>query len=134
MHDSTYCEACVGNHAIFKYHRKFVNENLDYTSVLNILIQTLIFKDTHREKALSKGKTPALTKSTNMDIWVVGTTNQLLRGSLIETKFEKNKVVSGKTPFFLIVPFCTHHSICLNFFFFNMAVLYENDAFSDLFL
>ena len=28
-------------------------------------------KDTHREKARSN-KTPALTKSTNMDIWVVG--------------------------------------------------------------
>ena len=36
-------------------------------------------------------KTPALTKSTNMDIWVVGTTNQLvIRGSLTETKFSKN--------------------------------------------
>ena len=34
------------------------------------------FKDTHREKAPSK-KTPALTKSTNMGICVVGTTNQL---------------------------------------------------------
>ena len=27
---------------------------------------------------------------------------------------KKNKVVTGKTPFFLIGPFCTHHSICLN--------------------
>ena len=33
-------------------------------------------KDTHREKAPSN-KTPALTKSTNMGIWVVDTTNQL---------------------------------------------------------
>ena len=33
-------------------------------------------KDTHREKALSN-ETPALTKSTDMVIWVVGTTNQL---------------------------------------------------------
>ena len=85
--DSTYYVACVGIHPIFKYQCKFVNENLDYTSVLNILIQTLIFKDTHREKALSN-KTPALTKSTNMDIWVVSKTNQLfIRGSLIETIF-----------------------------------------------
>ena len=38
-------------------------------------------KDTHREKAPSN-ETPALTKSMNMDIWVVGTLNQLLiRGS-----------------------------------------------------
>ena len=33
-------------------------------------------KDTHMEKAASN-KTPALTKSTNMEIWVVGTSNQL---------------------------------------------------------
>ena len=39
------------------------------------------FKDTHKEKAPSN-KTPALTKSTNMGIWVVGITNQLfIRGS-----------------------------------------------------
>ena len=31
-------------------------------------------KDTHREKAPSN-KTPSLTKSMNMDIWVVGTSN-----------------------------------------------------------
>ena len=38
-------------------------------------------KDTHREKGLSK-KTPALTKSTNKDTWVVGTSNKLfIRGS-----------------------------------------------------
>ena len=38
-------------------------------------------KDTHREKALSN-KTPALTKSRHMGIWVVGTSNQLfIRGS-----------------------------------------------------
>ena len=37
--------------------------------------------DTHREKAPSN-KTPALTKSMNTDIWVVGTLNQLfIRGS-----------------------------------------------------
>ena len=32
------------------------------------------FKDTHMEKAPSN-KTPALTKCTKMDIWVVGTSN-----------------------------------------------------------
>ena len=38
-------------------------------------------KDTHREKAPSN-KTPALTKSMNMGIWVIGTSNQLfVRGS-----------------------------------------------------
>ena len=38
-------------------------------------------KDTHREKTPSN-KTPVLTKSTNMGIWVIGTSNQLFtRGS-----------------------------------------------------
>ena len=38
-------------------------------------------KDTHREKA-PLNETPALTKSTNMSLWVVGTTDELfIRGS-----------------------------------------------------
>ena len=50
---------------------------------------TDVLKDTHREKAPSN-KTPALTKSMNMDIWVFGTSNQLFtRGSLTETKISK---------------------------------------------
>ena len=46
-----------------------------------------ILKDTHRDKAPSN-ETPALTKSINMSIWVVGTTSQVfIRGSYTETKF-----------------------------------------------
>ena len=38
-------------------------------------------KDTHRVKALSN-RTPTLTESMNVDIWVVGTLNKLfVRGS-----------------------------------------------------
>ena len=48
--------------------------------VTSFLSQPFI-KDTHVEKAPSN-KTPALTESTNMSIWVVGRTNQLfIRGS-----------------------------------------------------
>ena len=59
----------------------------------NLLIKTLYefrtIKDTHREKVPSN-KTPALTESMKMDMWVVGTLNQLfLEGSQIETKFSK---------------------------------------------
>ena len=36
------------------------------------------FKDTLREKA-SYNKTPALTESMNMDIWIVGTPNKLFK-------------------------------------------------------
>ena len=37
----------------------------------------MLAKDTHREKAPSN-KTRTVSKSMNMDIWVVGTSNQLL--------------------------------------------------------
>ena len=74
-------------------------------------------KDTHKEKAPSN-KTPALTKSTNMGIWFVGTSNELVIREQLHLKgkqnFQKNQVVTGKTPTFVIGPFCTHHSICLN--------------------
>ena len=42
-----------------------------------MLFKSRSFKDAHRAKAHSK-KTPALTKSMNMDIWVIGTLNQLV--------------------------------------------------------
>ena len=71
-------------------------------------------KDFHREKAPSNN-TLALTKSINMDTWVAGTSNQLFKEVLkLKQNFQKNKVVTGKAPFFVIGQFSTHHSICLN--------------------
>ena len=32
----------------------------------------------------------------------------------LKQNFQKNKVVTGKTPLFVIGPFCSRHSICLN--------------------
>ena len=90
-------------------------------SVFVVCIETIIclllynlddctFKDTQREKA-PLNQTPALTKSMNIDIWDVGISNQLpIRGSQTETNLQKYTVVTGKTPFFLIGLFCTHHS------------------------
>ena len=52
---------------------------------------SISLKDAHREKVPSN-KTPALSESMNMNIWVVlvGTSNQLLiTGSYAETKFPK---------------------------------------------
>ena len=46
-----------------------------------------------------------------MDIWLIK--SLFIRGSYTQNKFQKNKVASGKTLFFLIGPFCTSHSICL---------------------
>ena len=53
--------------------------------------------------------------------------------STLCTRFRKNKVVNGKASFFVIVPFCTLHSICLNKAT-DRAVLYENFAFPVLVL
>ena len=84
------------------------------TRVLWNISKRLLLKDTHREK-VPANKIATLSKSTNMDIWVVGTSNQFfIRGSLTETKFSKNKVITDKTSFFVIVPFRIPHSICLN--------------------
>ena len=48
-----------------------------------------IVKGTNREKAPSN-KTPALMESMNMDIWILGTLNQLFaKGFSTETKFSK---------------------------------------------
>ena len=63
---------------------RVVEEPMLFLLALNWKLQKKEFsygKDTHREKAPSN-KTLALTKSRNMDIWVVGTSNQLfIRGS-----------------------------------------------------
>ena len=54
-------------------------------------------------------------KSMNMDIWIVGTSNQFFKQVLImKQKFQENKLVTGKTPLSVIGPFCTPHSINLN--------------------
>ena len=37
----------------------------------------------------TSNRTPALTKSMNMDIWVVGTSINSIRGSQTETKYSK---------------------------------------------
>ena len=49
-----------------------------------------------------------------MDIWVDGNQINSLRGSKTGKNFQKNKVVTGKTPLFVIGPFYSCHSICLN--------------------
>ena len=71
-------------------------------------------------------KTPALTKSMNMGIWVAVTSNQLfLRCSYTELKFSKNKVVTAKTPFFAIGSLCTPHSVYLNIGFLKGSLFME---------
>ena len=72
-------------------------------------------------------------KSMNMDIWIVGTSNQLfVRDSYTEKYFSKNKVVTGKTPFFVksfVLPILFISTLLS-----DRAVLYGNVAFSILLL
>ena len=52
-------------------------------------VRVTYFKDTHREKT-PLNKTQSLAKSMNIDIWVVGTSNQpFIRGSYTENEFSK---------------------------------------------
>ena len=56
--------------------KPFFNLTKGQDKNLNILRTKRAFKDTHREKA-PPNKTPTLSKSMNMDMSVVGTSNQL---------------------------------------------------------
>ena len=69
-------------------------------------------KDTHKDKVASN-KIPALTK---VRIWpfrlLVQQINSIAEVLKLKQKFQNNKVVTGKTPFFVVDPFCTHYFIC----------------------
>ena len=60
----------------------------------------------------------------NMYIWAINTSNQLsIKYSCTQLNFQKKKkkekeIASGKTPFFVIGPFCILHSIYLHIWFF----------------
>ena len=89
----------------------------------NKLLNYYLVQDSHTENTPSN-KTQALTKSTNMDIWLIGTLTQLfIRGFYTRIK--------GKTLFFAIF-----HSVFLILFalilVLGKAVLYGNVAFSTL--
>lgn len=70
----------------------------------------MVFKDT-----APSNESLTLSKSMNTDIWVLGTSNKLFtRGFKLKQSFVKNKVITDKTPFFVIGQFCTPHPICFN--------------------
>ena len=63
-----------------------------------------------------------------MNIWAVAPLNKLfLKGFYTQFQFSKTRVVSGKFPLFMIGPFCTPHTICLNIVFLqdriNLAIV-----------
>ena len=93
-----------------------------------------LVKDTHSEKVLSN-KTLALTKRMNMDIWVVGISNQpFRRDSYSEVNFLKNKVVTGKTPSSVISALCTFHSIYFNIGFWQVSFVWKYCTFNLIIL
>ena len=76
-------------------------------------------------------KTPSAYEKYEYRIWVVGTSNQFFkRGSYTETKISKQWI---RTPFFVIIPFCTDILFVLTLAS-EMAVLCRNIAFSILLL
>ena len=78
------------------------------------VVELIQLKETHREK-VPPNETPELTK---VQIWAFGLLvqqiNSLEEVLKLKQNFQKNKEVTGKTPFSLIGPFCSHHFICLN--------------------
>ena len=77
------------------------------------LLAKFLFKDTHREKAHSD-KIPTLTRSMNIDVWVVGRMSSLLEIFIPNQNFQKKKKKRSSYLQSLIGPFCTPHSICFN--------------------
>ena len=71
-------------------------------------------QNTHKDKARSQGqkKLQHLEKVRygHLDCWCNKST---LHQMFSKLKNQKNKLVTGKTLFFVASPFCTHHLICL---------------------
>ena len=91
------------------------------------------FKDTLRENTTSN-KSQALAKSFNMDIWVIGTLNQIfIRNSYTQNFFSENAVVIGISTFFVIDAICTLLLFVLKLTF-DRAILYGNRTLSIVIL
>ena len=81
-------------------------------------------------KILTKLKTQALTKSLNVDIWEVGTSNQLIKkGSYTNIKFSKKKLFTGKTSTFVIVHFALPPVFWKRFLFFWKVKYWKRSKF-----
>ena len=72
--------------------------------------------------ALSWNKTQVLTKSMNMDTWVIDTLNQLfIRDCCTQIEFLKKQNSQWQTSVFVTGPFCAHFVLAS-----DRAVLYGN--------
>ena len=78
---------CTFELSLCEYSVEVLNRQKFQDKQSERLFETL--KNTKREKAPSN-KTPALTESMNMDIWLLGASNQLfIRGSQTESNLSK---------------------------------------------
>ena len=57
--------------------------------------------------------------------WLIHQINSLNEVLKLKQNFRKNKVVTGKTPFFVICPFCTILSVCLNIGFWQSSFVWK---------
>ena len=62
--------------------------------------------------------------------WFIHKMISLLEVFKLKQNFQKNKVATGKTLFFVIVPFWTHHSISLNIGFWHGSFVWKWCVFS----
>ena len=89
-------------------------------SVPNISLNIIIKPEVFCLKILTgkKHRQLKLQRLQKVRIWafrlLVHQINFLQEVLQLKQNFEKDKVVTGKAPFFEIGPFYTHHSICLN--------------------
>ena len=67
-------------------------------------------------------------------IWTFGSLlnqiNSIQEVLELEQIFQKNKAVTGKTPLFVVGPFCSRHSICLNIGFWQSSFEWKWCAFN----
>ena len=120
---------------IFLTQSKLVSKNINEDEILKI-IRALNSHNAHgygdisigmiviRDKLLSRiltGKKHTKIKLQHLrkiQIWTFGSLvhqiNSFQEVLKLKQIFKKNKAVTGKTPLFVIGPFCSRHSICLN--------------------
>ena len=67
-------------------------------------------------------------------LWAFGSlvhqNNSLWEVRKPEQNFQKERVVTGKTPLFMIGPFCTHHLFCLNIGFWHGSIIWKRCVFN----
>ena len=94
------------------FHNKYI---LIFLLTFDLALFFLLYlKDTHREKAPQIKLQRFLKVQIWTFEWFVHQINSLYEVRKVKQNFRKTKVVTGKTPLFLIDPFCTPHSICVN--------------------